>query len=341
MSCRRVSGIGLTLTLFALAFVCSSNAEEFYAGRDLKVIVTYNPGGGYDTYSRVIARHLPVHIPGKPGIIVQNMPGAAGVIGTSYLYRIAPKDGSTVGALGPILMIRQVVEATPGLKFESDKFNWLAAANGGDVMTCIARSGLGVKNLDDAIKRPKPLIIGATAPSSSTTTWARVFKEILGANFKIITGYSGTAGIRAAMDRGELDGGCWQWSSVKVTAGPMLEEGRAVVFAQLGVKKAPSLARVENAFDRLKAEDRSVVTTLLTETTLGRPYAAPPDVPADRVQILRKGFMETLKDPKLLAEAKRLGLQIDPIPGEELQKQVSELANLPLHTKERVKAIME
>lgn len=337
MNCRRL----LWFPVLVLALAVSGNAEEFYADRSLKMIVTYNPGGGYDTYSRVIARHLPRHIPGEPNIIVQNMPGAAGVIGASYLYRIAPKDGSAIGALGPTQMIRQAVGGGPDLKFEADEFNWLSAANGGDVMSCIARSGLGVQNLDDAVKRSEPLIIGATAPNSSTGTWARVYKEVLGANFKIISGYGGTTGIRAAMDRGELDGGCWQWSSVKVTAGPMLSDGRAVVFTQLGIKKAPSLADVENAFDRAEGEDKAVLKALLAETALGRPYAAPPGVPAERVQLLRSGFMKTLKDPQLLKDAERLGLQIDPISGEELQTLVRELANLPPETKERVKAIME
>ena len=341
MSYRRVPWMGLALIVVGLALVSSSRAQDFYADRNLKMIVTYNPGGGYDAYSRVIARHLSRHIPGEPNIIVQNMPGAAGVIGASYLYRIAPRDGSTVGGLGPTQMIRQAVGGGPDLKFEADKFNWLAAANGGDVMACIVRSGLGVKNLDDAVKRSEPLIIGATAPNSSTATWAKVYKELLGANFKIISGYGGTTGIRAAMDRGELDGGCWQWSSISVTAGPMLSDGSALVFTQLGMKKAPTLAEVENALERTKGTDRAVLTALLAETALGRPYAAPPDVPADRVQILRNGFMKTFEDPKFLEDAKRLGLQIDPIGGEELQKLVNELAALPEQTKERAKKLME
>lgn len=337
----RVSWMCLVVTLTVVTFVSAGDAQEFYADRSLRMIVTYNPGGGYDTYSRVIARHLPRHIPGEPNVIVQNMPGAAGAIGASYLYRIAPRDGSAIGALGPIQIIRQAVGAAPNLKFESAQFNWLASANAGDVLACIARSEAGVKNLDDAIKRTEPLIIGSTAPQSSTTTWARVFKEILGANFNIISGYGGTVGIRAAMERGELDGGCWQWSSVKVTAGPMLSEGRAVVFTQLGMEKAPGLPGLENAFDRAQGADRAVITAMLAETALGRPYAAPPDVPADRVQVLRTAFNATLQDPKLLKEAQRLGLPIKPLPGEELQKLVDELANLPRQTKERIKALMQ
>ena len=337
----RVSWMWLALALTVLTVMSTSDAQEFYADRNLKMIVTYNPGGGYDTYSRVIARHLPRHIPGKPKVIVQNMPGAAGAIGASYLYRIAPRDGSAVGALGPIQVIRQAVGAAPDLKFESTKFNWLASAKAGDVLACIARSEAGVKTLDDAIKRTEPLIIGSTAPQSSTTTWARVFKEILGANFKIVSGYRGTVGIRAAMDRGEVDGGCWQWSSVKVTAGPMLSEGRAVVFTQLGMEKAPGLPGLENALERAQGADRAVLTAMLAETALGRPYAAPPDVPAERVQVLRTAFKATLQDPKLLKDAKRMGLPIEPLPGEELQRLVDELANLPRQTKERIKALMQ
>lgn len=333
--------IMFAMTFALLISASSSAAEEFYEDRVMKIIVSFFPGGGYDSYSRVIARHLPKHIPGRPSIIVQSMPGAGSVIGANYLYRVAPKNGAVVGTFGPTQIIRQAL-GLPGVEFESTKFNWLAAANAGDVTVCIARSGSGVANLDDAVRRTEPLVVAATAPGSGTSIWARSYKDILGANFKIVRGYKGTSGIRAALERGEVDGGCWQWSSVKVTAGPMLAERRAVVFTQMGLTKIPELPHVENALERATSKfDRSVLTALLTESSMGRPYAAPPGVPDDRVRILRRGFMGALRDPEFLAEAKRLGLAIDPLPGEELEKLVNNLENLPRRAKDKIKELLQ
>jgi hypothetical protein len=199
-----------------------------------------------------------------------------------------------------------------------------------------------VKSLDDAIKRPQPLIVAATAPGASTTIWPTVYRDILGANFKIVSGYKGTSGIRAAMEQGEVDAGCWQWSSVKVTAEPMLADRSAFVFTQLGIKKAPELQQLENAFGRITSKmDRAVVSALLTENSLGRPYVAPPGVSSERVQLLRRAFMQVLQDPKFLEEASRLNLEIDPLPGEDVEKVVNELSQLPREARERVRQFME
>ena len=229
---RRMAVVALSFIVASLLFVPSGNGQEFYEGRRLNIVVSYFPGGGYDIYSRLFARHLPRHIPGRPSIVVQNMPGAGSIIGANYLYRVAPRDGTVVGTFGPTQVIRQVI-GLPGIAFEAEKFNWIVAAHAGDAIACVARAAAGVKTLDDAIKRPKPLIVASTAPGASTTIWPTVYREILGANFKIVSGYKGTSGIRAAMEQGEVDAGCWQWSSVKVTAEPMLADGSAVVFTQL------------------------------------------------------------------------------------------------------------
>jgi tripartite-type tricarboxylate transporter receptor subunit TctC len=341
MTFRRVFVMALTLIVGSLLFQPSINGQESYEGQRLSIVVSYFPGGGYDIYSRLFARHLPRYIPGRPSIIVQNMPGAGSIIGANYLYRVAPKDGTVVGTFGPTQVIRQVI-GVPGIAFESDKFNWIVAAHAGDAIACVARAAAGVKTLDDAIKREQPLIVAATAPGASTTIWPTVYKEILGVNFKIVSGYKGTSGIRAAMEQGEVDAGCWQWSSVKVTAEPMLADGRAVVFTQLGTKKVTELAQLENAFGRVTSKiDKAVVSALLTENSLGRPYVAPPGVPSERVQLLRRAFTQVLQDAKFLDEANRLNLEIDPLPGEEVEKVVKELSNLPREARERVKQFME
>jgi tripartite-type tricarboxylate transporter receptor subunit TctC len=342
MNLQRLLVTAMTSALALLVTVDLGQGQDFYKGRRLSIIVSYVPGGGYDMYSRLLARHLPRHIPGKPSVIVQNMPGAGSVIGANYLFRIAPRDGTTVGIFGPMQVLRQVIGA-PGIEFESEKFNWLASANVGDVMVCLVTAASGVKNLDDAIKRQEPLVVGATQPGSTTLTWTTAYKEVLGANFKIVAGYSGATGVRTAMARGEVDAGCWQWSTIKATeAKTWLDTGKATVFTQAAIKKTPELPHVENALDRAKSKtEREILSALLIESSLGRPYVAPPGVPNERVQILRRAFLDTLRDPKLLEEANRMALEIEPFPGEELEKVVTDLRKLSRDATEKIRSIME
>ncbi len=341
MTRHRLTFTVITSLLALIITVHLGHTQELYKGRRIRIIVSYFPGGGYDAYSRLIARHLPKHIPGNPSIIVQNMPGAGTVIGANYLYSIAPRDGTVVGIFSPMQVLREVI-GIPGIEFQSEKFNWLVATNVSDVTTCIATRAAKVKSLDDAIRRRDPLIVAVTGPGSTTVTWPSAYKEILGANFKIVPGYRGTAGIRAAMERGEADAGCWQWSSVRVTAKEMIDTGAAVVFTQVGAKGTPELPHVENALDRVKTKmGRQILATLLTEHSMGRSYVAPPGVPRDRVQILRTAFINTLRDPKLLEDANRMRLQIDPVRGEKVQNMVTDLKKLPRKVIEKIRGIIE
>ncbi len=341
MSRRAVVLTAIIPVLLLVSFVRLGQANEFYKGRSIRMIVSYFPGGAFDIYSRVIARHLPKHIPGGPSIIVQNMPGAGTVIGANYLYRLARRDGTALGVFGPTQVVRQVI-GVPGVEFESDKFNWLVAANTGDVLTCIANSAAEVRTLDDAVKRKTPLIVAATGPGSFTTSSAKAYKDILRANFKIVTGYPGQAGILNALQRGEADAGCFTWSAVKAAAKDMLDTRAAVVFTQTGMKAAPDLPHVENGLDRARTKmDRQVLMALLTEVSMGRAYAAPPDVAADRVALLRKAFLETLRDPRFLDEANRTGLEVNPLPGEGVQNIVTELKKLPREAMDKIRSIME
>ncbi len=341
---RRILVIaGITSVLLLISTIRLAQAEEFYKGRVLKIVVSYFPGGGNDLEVRLLARHLSKHVPGNPSIIVQNMPGAGTVIGANYLYRLAPKDGSVVGIFGPTQILRQMI-GVPGVAFEAEKFNWIVAANIGDVLSCIVNEAAGVRNLDDAIKRREPLVVAATGPGSLTFTWPHAYKEILGANFKIVSGYPGAAGIRAAIERGEADAACISWAAFARRAIEEMREGgtRVTVFTQMGMKAAPDLPHLENALDRVKREtDRQVITALLTEYSMSRPFAAPPGVPGGRVQVLRKAFMDTLRDSSFLEEAKRLRVEINPLPGNELQNLVVDLKKLHPEVKEKVRSLME
>ena len=339
---RKLLSAGIIMAVLSMVIVDFGRAQQPYHDGRIRMIVSYNPGGGYDVYSRVIARHLPRYIPGNPAVIVQNMPGGGSVIGANYLYRIAPRDGTAVGIFSPTRVLSQAI-GVPGFEFESEKFNWLVASNISDVLTCFALKTAGVNNLSDALNRKEPLIVGTTGAGSTTHTWARAYKEILGANFKIVSGYPGTAGMRAAMQRGELQAGCGvQWSSMRATGKDLIDSGAAVIFSQIGVRKSAEFAHLDNALDRAKTKiDRQVLNALLTENRIGRAYAAPPGVPEDRVRILRKAFLEALRDPKLLAEAAKAGIDVDPLPGEEVQKVVGELKEIPPEVKERVRNFLE
>jgi tripartite-type tricarboxylate transporter receptor subunit TctC len=326
-----------------LAFVAKGQADDFYTGRTLRIVVSYFPGGGNDLEVRLIARHMRRHMPGNPSIIVQNMPGAGTVIGANYLYRVAPRDGTVVGIFGPTQVVRQVI-GVPGVEFQSDNFNWLIAVNVGDVVTCVATEASGVKSLADAIERKEPLVVAASGPGSSTLTWPRAYREILGANFKIVPGYPGAAGLRAAIERGEADAICISWAAyMRRAIKEMAASGtRLTVFTQIGLKAAPDLPQVQNALERVKSDtDRQVLTTLLTEHSMARPFVAPPGVPGERVQLLRRAFMDTLRDPRLLEEANKIRVEINPLPGEGVQEIVANLKNLPREVAEKVRSFME
>jgi tripartite-type tricarboxylate transporter receptor subunit TctC len=332
-----------TIAILLLFSVGKGQADDFFKGRSLRIIVSYFPGGGNDLEVRLIARHMRRHLPGNPSVIVQNMPGAGTVIGANYLYRMAPQDGTVVGIFGPTQVVRQVI-GVPGVEFQSENFNWLIAANVGDVVTCVAKEATGVRNLDDVIKRKEPLVVAASGPGSSTLTWPRAYQEILGANLKIVSGYPGAAGLRAAMERGEADATCISWAAyMRRAIKEMAASGtRVSVFTQMGMKAAPDLPQVQNALERVKSTtDRQVITALLTEHSMARPFVAPPGVPAERVQLLRKAFMDTLRDPRLLEEANKIHVEINPLPGEGVQGIVANLKNLPREVAAKVRSFME
>lgn len=343
MTHRIVAVATAALVLILTGPVKNAYADDFYKGRHLRIIVSYFPGGGNDLEVRLIARHMRRHVPGNPSIVVQNMPGAGTVIGANYLYRIAPQDGSVVGIFGPSQVVRQVI-GVPGVEFQSENFNWLVAANVGDVVTCVATERSGVKTLDDAIKRKEPLVVAASGPGSSTLTWPRAYNEILGANFKIVSGYPGAAGLRAAIERGEADATCIAWASYMRRARSEMEASGTLlnVFTQMGMKAAPDLPQVESALERTKSKtDRQVFTALLTEYAMARPFVAPPGVPVERVQLLRKAFMDTLRDPRLLEEAKKINVEINPLPGESVHEIVKNLKSMSPEVAKKVRSFME
>ena len=316
------------------------SVANFYQGKTVRFVVGFAPGGGFDTYTRAIARHIGKHIPGNPAIIVDNMTGGGSLTAANYVYGGTRPDGLTIGNwIGP--MILQQILGGEGVEFDPLKYKYIGAPTP-DTLVCAVRKDSGIRSLTDLITSQQPVILGGSAPGSSTDDTPKVLAAALGFNLRLVSGYSGTATIRQAADNGEVQGGCWAWESIKVTWKAAIESGEALVIGQAVDKKHPDLPNVENALDLAKTEEaRQLLRAgVLIPGVITRLYAVHPDIPPARLQALRQAFLATLKDPEFLAEAQTARLDVDPIPGEEIERLVGELFALPDSMKARLKSVL-
>jgi tripartite-type tricarboxylate transporter receptor subunit TctC len=332
---------------FFIALACSAglvtaagaqtSVEQFYKGKQIRLIVSSEPGGGYDNYARLVARHLGNHIPGNPSVIVQNMPGAGGVNAANNIYNIAPKDGTVIGHVQrnvPFIAIQGV----QGPRFDPTKFNWLSSLNN-EVNVCVSWHTSKVKTVEDALKHE--LIVGGSGPNDTEVTPA-VLNNILGTKFKIISGYPSSSAVTLAMERGEVEGLCSSYSSIENRNRNWITEKKVNFLVQNSTKKHPDLPNVPLVTDLAKTEEQKQILRLVfARQVMGRPFTAPPGVPAERVAILRKAFMDTMKDPAFLAEANKADLEVTPVSGEEIQKLVEEVYQTPKDIAERAAAMLK
>ncbi len=306
------AGLGLALTP-ALA------QESFYQGKTLRVLVTTTPGGGFDLYARLFARHLPRHIPGKPSVIVQNMPGGGGVIGANYLFNIAKPDGLTISHLQWDAPQREFL-GVPGVKYRSREFEWLGLANS-SVITIAVRPDAPIKTMDEWLNPDTPkLVFGCTSVGSLPCDMVLAVNDIFGPISEIATGYLSLTVVRTAIFRKEVDALTgWTWDSVKAVGLDLIEKGDLKLLAYVGQNRHPELdgRKIPYLNDRVKrSEDRALLDILAMPATMVRPWAAPPKTAKDRLAVLRKAFFDVAKDREFLAEAERLKVEINPRPGE-------------------------
>ena len=320
-----ISAGALALAVCAPTFATAQDSvAQFYKGKQVNIIVGTTAGGGYDTYARFIAKYLGNHIPGNPTVVVSNLPGAGSNLAAYQVYAIAPKDGTVIGSIFPGALIEPLVGSTMSLKHDPNKFQFLGSAND-DVYVCLARKDAPANSFAEALE--KPLIMGASIAASSAE-FAAMMKNVLGAKFQIVIGYSGSRPVMLAMEKNEVQGACgFSWPSIAVTnPGWFGENGTMRVLVQThsagypelnqqGVPLASSFAKTD--------EQREIMDLYFSNEVFGRPYVVAPEVPAERVAALRKAFMETLKNPAFVADAKRAGIDIDGVPGEEVQRLVS------------------
>ena len=292
--------------------------DEFYKGRTVNFIVPTATGGGYDAYSRLIARHLGAHLPGQPSVVVQNMPGAAGIRAANYLYNVAPKDGSVIGMMDQAIYLDQIL-GTPGLTADATRLNWIGRLITNSAVL-YARQTAAVKTIEDVFSHE---LIVSTSGSASKLNWT-VLNNLLGTKFKIITGYKGTNDSRMAMMRGEVDALSQPWSVLKVDGEQLLRDKQINLLLQTGIQKHADLPRVPRMVDLARnPEQKTLLELFSSPSAIGRAVAAPPDVPADRVTALRQAFMAAIHDPALIEDVKRLKLELDPLDGAALQAVVN------------------
>ena len=308
---------------------------DLYKAKAVTVIVGYGTGGGYDVYGR-ISRFIRKHIPGNPPVIVQNMPGAGGLVAANLLYNTAPKDGTVFGIFARELPLMALLGYNPNVRYDPRKFTWLgtvSTSRGRPDAILRPQGRTGQKDRRRAGPSGKEYVIGSTAAGSAGNEWATLAKEVLGVNLKIIIGYPDSAAIFLAVERGEVQGRSLDYSAVRSSRPGWLEADSPVyVVLQVGrPSRHPDFPDVPTARD-LTTSDRAGALIEIADlsNSLARPFAAPPGLPAERAKALQDAFIATTRDPEFLAEAKRLGLEVSPLDGQEMLHRIDRLAGAPV-----------
>jgi tripartite-type tricarboxylate transporter receptor subunit TctC len=322
---RKLRTVLVLLTL-AASSALAEDAAEFYRGRTIEVYAGSEAGSGYDNYTRIVARNIGRHIAGNPLVIVKNMPAASGLAEANFLYNQAPRDGTVFGIITNNMTVEPLV-GNVNARFEPGKFTWIGSASK-LVNVCIAWHTTPLRTIEDL--RAREWLVGGTAARSSTVQQANVFITLGGARLKIVKGYASTTAMTLALERGEIDVACGiGWDSVKSSTG-LLQSGKIVPVMQLGYERHPELAGVPFIYDMLLDPKMKDVLDFITRRLhVGRAFAAPPGIPAERAKVLREAFWSTINDPVLLAEAKHQNMDITPARGEDVQAEVIALAATP------------
>jgi tripartite-type tricarboxylate transporter receptor subunit TctC len=341
MNSRQVSfvrfAIPMVLALLAPAAVAlAESAADFYKGRALDLYIGYSTGGAYDLYARVIGRHMGTHIPGDPTLVPKNLEGAGSLRLANFLYRVAPQDGSAFGTIGRGIAFDPLLIGQ-GDAFDAQKFSWIGSANN-EVSVCVAMKGSGITRFEDLFT--KELTVGGTGTSADTDQFPRVLNGVLGTHFKIVEGYPGGNDVVLAMERGEVQGRCgWSWSSVKSTHQSWIDEKKMTVLVQLSLNKHPELPDVPLVTDFAKTdEQRQILKMVFARQVMGRPYLAPPNLPAERLATLRQAFMDTMHDKDFVAEAQKIDLEVNPVSGADVESLVKEVYATPPEVIAKAKA---
>jgi tripartite-type tricarboxylate transporter receptor subunit TctC len=317
------------------------SAPPFYEGKTIRIIVGTSPGGGYDTYTRLIARHFSNHIPGKPAIIVDNMPGAGGLVSANHLFKVAKPDGLTIGHFVGGQFLQQLLGKS-GIEFDALKFEYVGVPAQDNFVFGVAKT-TGITNIEGWLASKTAVKFGAIAAGDGTYDIPKVGEVALGLPIQVVSGYKGTAPIRLAFNSGEVGGLSNSWQSFRSTWRKELDNGEVIIVLQVNAKPHQDLPKVPLAMNIAKTDEARKLIQAVAQAhgAAVRPYVLPPGTPKDRVEILRSSFMETVKDPELLKEAAKANLEINPGSGEELESNVKELLRLDPPLVARLKEILK
>lgn len=308
----------------------SAWAEDFYKDKTIRFIVGQAPGGGYDIYVRTIARHISRHIPGNPATTVENMEGAGSLISANYVYKQASRDGLTVVIFNNSLVVQNAL-GDPRIRIDFRKLGWVGAPSVG-VPVCMVMGFTGLKTLDDVLKSKKPLKAGATRAGSAGYDMPLILNKTLGTNFEVVSGFTGTATTRVALQKREINAFCSQWESMRVTARAMLDapgDDKLIPFIISEHSEDPEVKNLPLFKDAIKDPKKyAIFRAWASQMDFQRPLTVAPGTPKERLAILRTGLAETLKDPELLAEARKSKLVITPVSGEKTEKLVDEILTM-------------
>lgn len=338
---RLISPVLFLALALCASSVTAAEPTNFYQGKTVRIIVGLAAGGGYDLYARTLARHLGKHIPGNPAIVVENMTGAGSIIAANYLYKIAKPDGLTMGHyLGGIAL--QQLLGKPGIEFDALKFKYIGVPAQDSFIIGVHKS-TGITDVNSWIASKQMVKFGGIGPGAGSDDIPKILAATINLPAQVITGYKGTAETRLAFNNGEVQATSNAWESTKSTWRNELESGMLKVVLQATLKSHPELKQIPVAYDLAKTDEakKLLATVLRANSPTVRPFMAPPATPNDRVQILRKAFTDTWKDPELIAEAKKANLDINPDDGAGLEANIKEMFKLEPSQIAKLKEILK
>ena len=332
----------LSFITFFLVGAAISFADEFYADKTIRFIVGYAPGGGYDTYTRAIARHIGKFIPGNPGTLVENMQGAGSLLAANYMFNKADPDGLTVGNFNSGMVTQQALGSS-AVRFDARKFGWIGAPVKG-FPACLIMGFTGLRTLDDVLRESAKLKFAGTRAGASSVDLPNMMNALMGTKFKVIAGYKGTSRTRLAMQKREADGICSGWESMRVTARSMLDatgDDKLIPFIINGKMEDPEVKDLPQFTEVLKGEENiKAFKTWANQYDFQRPLVVPPNTPPERLQTLRTAMQKTLTDPQFLEEAQKSKMLIDNVTGKDVEGTVEEILSISPQIKNQLQFLV-
>lgn len=316
----------------------AQSAEQFYRGKNVTIAIGFSPGGTYDLFGRLVARHMGKHIPGSPTVIAQNMPGAGSFVAANWLFNVAPKDGTAMAIVSQTIAMEEALK-NPGVRYKSAQFNWIGRATSNIEVQVFWHTSKGT-TIDGAKTAEVP--VASTGPGSPSEAYPKLFNALIGTKYKVIRGYTGSTAGLLAMERGEVDGALTSWNTMKTTRQALLDDKKMFIAVQYATKRAPDLPNVPAVVELGQNEaDKQLLTFAAASGDIGRAFIAPPGLSPDRVKTLRDAFEATMKDKELLAEVEKAKLDFDPANAAEMERLVKVTLDTPAELVQRMEKILK